>query len=218
MNKILIAPSILSGDFASMGDSVRQTCEWGADLIHVDVMDGHFVPNITFGMPMVKAIKPHSTLPLDVHLMIMNPEKYVAEFAKCGADYITFHPNSTQNSGETLRIIHDNGAKAGIVINPDIDVEICREYIDRIEMILIMGVYPGFGGQKYIATTTAKIATARHIITLSGRDILLEVDGGVTENNIDEILTAGANVIVGGSCVYGSDQPSLTIKRLRGAI
>lgn len=216
MNKILIAPSILSGDFANMGASVANACKWGADLIHVDIMDGRFVPNITFGMPMVKAIKPHSPLPLDVHLMIVEPEKYVMEFAKCGADYITFHPNATVKPIDTIDLIHAAGAKAGIVINPDIDIKTVLSYIDNIEMILIMGVYPGFGGQKYIAETTDKIIAAARMIADACKDILLEVDGGVTEDNIDMILNAGANVIVGGSCIYGSLDPARTIIRLRG--
>lgn len=216
--QIKIAPSILSGDFANMGETVKKVNEWGADYVHVDVMDGSFVKNLTFGMPMVKAIKKYSDIPLDVHLMIVNPENYVEEFIECGADIISFHPNATERIAETIDKIHALGAKAGLAINPDIPVSQIAPYIDRLDMVVIMGVYAGFGGQKYIKDVDEKIAEVSALIKKSGRDIELEVDGGVTEENASEIVNIGADVLVGGSSVFKSTDPARTIKILRGEI
>lgn len=214
--QIKVAPSILSGDFANMGDTVRQVSEWGADYVHVDVMDGTFVKNLTFGMPMVKAIKKYSDIPLDVHLMIVNPENYVEEFVNCGADIVSFHPNATKKIDETIDKIHALGAKAGLAINPDIPVSEIMPYIDKLDMVVIMGVYAGFGGQKYIKEVDEKIKEVSALIQSSGRDIELEVDGGVTEENASEIASIGANVLVGGSSVFKSTCPTRTIKILKG--
>lgn len=214
--QIKIAPSILSGDFANMGDTVKKVNEWGADYVHVDVMDGTFVKNLTFGMPMVKAIKKYSDIPLDVHLMIVNPENYVEEFVKCGADIVSFHPNATEKIDETIDKIHALGAKAGLAINPDIPVSEIAPYIYKLDIVVIMGVYAGFGGQKYIKEVDAKIKEVSTLIKSSGRDIELEVDGGVTEENALEIASLGANVLVGGSSVFKSYDPMKTIKVLRG--
>lgn len=214
--QIKVAPSILSGDFANMGDTVRQVSEWGADYVHVDVMDGTFVKNLTFGMPMVKAIKKYSDIPLDVHLMIVNPENYVEEFVNCGADIVSFHPNATKKTDETIDKIHALGAKAGLAINPDIPVSEIMPYIDKLDMVVIMGVYAGFGGQKYIKEVDEKIKEVSALIQSSGRDIELEVDGGVTEENASEIASIGANVLVGGSSVFKSTCPTRTIKILKG--
>lgn len=214
--QIKVAPSILSGDFANMGDTVRQVSEWGADYVHVDVMDGTFVKNLTFGMPMVKAIKKYSDIPLDVHLMIVNPENYVEEFVNCGADIVSFHPNATEKIDETIDKIHALGAKAGLAINPDIPVSEIMPYIDKLDMVVIMGVYAGFGGQKYIKEVDEKIKEVSALIQSSGRDIELEVDGGVTEENASEIASIGANVLVGGSSVFKSTCPTRTIKILKG--
>lgn len=214
--QIKVAPSILSGDFANMGDTVRQVSEWGADYVHVDVMDGTFVKNLTFGMPMVKAIKKYSDIPLDVHLMIVNPENYVEEFVNCGADIVSFHPNATEKIDETIDKIHALGAKAGLAINPDIPVSEIMPYIDKLDMVVIMGVYAGFGGQKYIKEVDEKIKEVSALIESSGRDIELEVDGGVTEENASEIASIGANVLVGGSSVFKSTCPTRTIKILKG--
>lgn len=214
--QIKVAPSILSGDFANMGDTVRQVNEWGADYVHVDVMDGTFVKNLTFGMPMVKAIKKYSDIPLDVHLMIVNPENYVEEFVNCGADIVSFHPNATKKTDETIDKIHALGAKAGLAINPDIPVSEIMPYIDKLDMVVIMGVYAGFGGQKYIKEVDEKIKEVSALIQSSGRDIELEVDGGVTEENASEIASIGANVLVGGSSVFKSTCPTRTIKILKG--
>lgn len=217
MGKLIkVAPSILSGDFANMGDTVKKVNEWGADYVHVDVMDGTFVKNLTFGMPMVKAIKKYSDIPLDVHLMIVNPENYVEEFVKCGADIVSFHPNATEKIDETIDKIHSLGAKAGLAINPDIPVSAIAPYIYKLDMVVIMGVYAGFGGQKYIKEVDAKIKEVSTLIKSSGRDIELEVDGGVTEENALEIASIGANVLVGGSSVFKSTDPVRTIKVLKG--
>lgn len=216
--QIKIAPSILSGDFANMGDTVKKVNEWGADYVHVDVMDGSFVKNLTFGMPMVKAIKKYSSIPLDVHLMIVNPENYVEEFVNCGANIVSFHPNATERIGETIDKIHYLGAKAGLAINPDIPVSQIAPYIDKLDMVVIMGVYAGFGGQKYIKEVDEKIKEVSALIIKSGRDIELEVDGGVTEENASAIARLGANVLVGGSSVFKSTDPTKTIRVLKGEI
>lgn len=216
--QIKIAPSILSGDFANMGETVKKVNEWGADYVHVDVMDGSFVKNLTFGMPMVKAIKKYSSIPLDVHLMIINPENYVEEFVECGADIVSFHPNATEKVSETIDKIHALGAKAGLAINPDIPVSQISPYIDKLDMVVIMGVYAGFGGQKYIKEVDEKIKEVSALIIKSGRDIELEVDGGVTEENAPAIARLGANVLVGGSSVFKSSDPTKTIRVLKGEI
>lgn len=216
--QIKIAPSILSGDFANMGETVKKVNEWGADYVHVDVMDGSFVKNLTFGMPMVKAIKKYSSIPLDVHLMIVNPENYVEEFVECGADIVSFHPNATEKVSETIDKIHALGAKAGLAINPDIPVSQIAPYIDKLDMVVIMGVYAGFGGQKYIKEVDEKIKEVSALIIKSDRDIELEVDGGVTEENAPAIARLGANVLVGGSSVFKSSDPTKTIRVLKGEI
>lgn len=214
MNKIKISPSILSADFARMAMCMQNLNEWGADYVHCDVMDGVFVPNITFGMPMVKAIRKHSNLIFDVHLMIINPEKYIDDFIDSGADIITFHPDVCKDVKGTLERIRKRGKRGGIVINPDVDVRLIEKYIDDVDIVLLMSVYPGFGGQKFIESVYDKISIAKDII--GNRNIELEIDGGVTEGNIDKILEKGANVIVAGSAVFKSDNPKETIRRLRG--
>lgn len=216
MNKIKIAPSILSADFASMGEGVKNVERWGADYVHCDVMDGVFVPNITFGMPMVKALRSHSSLPFDVHLMIVNPEKFVDEFIDAGANIITFHPDVCKDVKGTLSHIRTRGVKAGLVVNPDVNISVLEPHLDNMDIVLIMGVYPGFGGQKFIESVYDKIADCKKLI--GNRDIELELDGGVTESNIDEMLSRGVNVVVGGSAVFGSNDPARTIRRLRGCI
>lgn len=214
MNNVKIAPSILSADFAKMGEGVVNVTKWGADYVHVDVMDGVFVPNITFGMPMVKALRPYTTLPFDVHLMIVNPEKFVDNFIEAGADIITFHPDVCKDIKGTLRRIRDKGVKAGLVLNPDVKVNLLEPYIDDMDIILLMGVFPGFGGQKFIESVYDKISEAKKLI--GNRDIELEIDGGVTEQNIDMMIKRGINVVVGGSAVFKSNNPKETIGRLRG--
>lgn len=216
MQKLKVSPSILSGDFANMQKCVELTEKWGADYIHCDVMDGVFVKNITFGMPMVKAIKKHTNLPLDVHLMIVSPEKYVDEFIKAGADIIVFHPDVCSDIRGTLRHIKKQGVKAGLAINPDIDVYSIKEYLDDIDTILLMSVFPGFGGQKFIDSVLEKIEITKKMI--EGRKIEIEIDGGVNRENYKEIAKRGVDSFVAGSAVYKDQNPEEVIRLLQNAL
>ena len=201
MNKL--SPSILSCDFSCLEEQVRLAEQAGAHYLHLDVMDGHFVPNISFGLPIVSDLRKKSGLVFDVHLMISNPEQYVEQFAAAGADLITFHAEATPHAHRVVQQIHDCGKKAGVALNPATE-ESCLSYlIEEIELVLLMSVNPGFGGQKYIPSVTEKIRRVREMI--GGRQIELEVDGGVTLKNVEEILVAGANVIVAGSAVFGQE-------------
>ena len=216
MNKIKIAPSILSADFSKMGEEVRSLEENGADLVHCDVMDGVFVNNITFGIKMVEDLRKITALPLDCHLMIVHPEKYVERFAKAGADIITVHYEACQNNlAEVLQLIKSTGAKCGAVINPDTPVEKIKDEILLCDMVLVMSVFPGFGGQKFIPSALDKLREIRAIIDESGKDIDLEIDGGVTAENVAEIKAAGANVIVAGSAVFKAENRAEMIEKLR---
>lgn len=217
MNKIKIAPSILSADFSKMGEEVRSLEACGADLVHCDVMDGVFVNNITFGIKMVEDLRKITTLPLDCHLMIVHPEKYVERFAKAGADIITVHYEACQdNLKEVLLQIKSTGVKCGAVINPDTPVDKIREVIPLCDMVLVMSVFPGFGGQKFIPSALDKLREIRAIIDESGKDIDLQIDGGVTGENVEEIKAAGANVIVAGSAVFKAQDRAKMIAQLRG--
>ncbi len=218
MNNIKISPSILSGRFEALGESVKDATKWGADYIHCDVMDGRFVPNITFGMPMVKALRKCTHIPLDVHLMIVEPEKYVPEFIDAGADIVTFHPDACHDSGKLLDYIRSRGVKAGIVINPDVPVSVAYPYMEKLDMVVIMGVFPGFGGQKFIESALPKMKELREYAEKNGYSIDIEVDGGVTEENASLMILSGVNVLVGGSSVFRSNDPAATVKRLRGEI
>ncbi len=216
MKNVKIAPSILSADFAKMGEEVRSLEQNGADLVHCDVMDGVFVNNITFGIKMVEDIKKHTSLPLDCHLMIVNPEKYVERFAKAGADYITVHYEACQdNLKEVLQLIRSTGVKCGAVINPDTPVEKIKEVVPLCDMVLVMSVFPGFGGQKFIPTALDKLRELRAIIDASGKEISLEIDGGVTADNVAEIKEAGADVIVAGSAVFKAADRAEMIAKLK---
>lgn len=216
MNKIKIAPSILSADFSKMGEEVRSLEENGADLVHCDVMDGVFVNNITFGIKMVEDLRKITALPLDCHLMIVHPEKYVERFAKAGADIITVHYEACQNNlAEVLQLIKSTGAKCGAVINPDTPVEKIKDEILLCDMVLVMSVFPGFGGQKFIPSALDKLREIRAIIDESGKDIDLEIDGGVTAENVAEIKAAGANVIVAGSAVFKAENRREMIEKLK---
>ena len=216
MKKVKIAPSILSADFSKMGDEVRLMEKSGADIIHCDVMDGVFVNNITFGMKMVEDLRKITTLPLDCHLMIIQPEKYVERFAKAGADYITVHYEACKdNVKEVLQLIKSTGVKCGAVINPDTPVECIRDVIPLCDMVLVMSVFPGFGGQKFIPSSLEKLREIRAIIDESGKEILLEIDGGITAENVDEVKAAGADVIVAGSAVFKAADRAAMIAKLK---
>ncbi|MGM0416349.1 MAG: ribulose-phosphate 3-epimerase [Thermodesulfobacteriota bacterium] len=205
---VKISPSILSADFARLGEEVQAVEQGGADYIHVDVMDGHFVPNITIGAPVVKALRPVTSLPLDVHLMIENPDTYIPDFAAAGADIITVHQEAVPHLHRTVQLIHSFGKRAGVSLNPATPVDTLELILAEVDMVLLMTVNPGFGGQGFIPFTLDKIARMRSMIERSGRNIELEVDGGVKAANIAEISRAGADVFVAGSAVFnGSDYP-----------
>lgn len=216
MKKVKIAPSILSANFAKMGEEVKSLEECGADLVHCDVMDGVFVNNITFGIKMVEDLRKITSLPLDCHLMIVHPEKYVERFAKAGANIITVHWEACQdNLKEVLLLIKSTGVQCGAVINPDTPVEKIKDVISLCDMVLVMSVFPGFGGQKFIPSALDKLREIRKMIEESGRDIDLQIDGGVTAENVEEIKAAGANVIVAGSAVFKADDRAAMIRKLK---
>lgn len=203
--KYVIAPSILSADFTQLGSEIRKTEENGAAYLHFDVMDGMFVPNISFGIPVMKSIRKATGQIMDAHLMVQDPIRYVEAFRDAGADLITVHYEACPDVRKALVKIKDMGIKAGLSINPDTPVEAVREYLEIVDMVLIMSVYPGAGGQKFIRESLDRIRDVRRMIQESDRDIDLEVDGGVTLNNISEIMDAGANIFVAGSAVFGGD-------------
>ena len=202
MNQIKISPSILSADFARLADQVCEAEEAGVDYIHVDVMDGHFVPNITIGPLVVKALRPITKLPLDVHLMIENPDFYLEDFRKAGADIITVHQEATTHLHRTIQQIHDLGIKAGVSINPSTSVRTLDEIICDVDLILVMSVNPGFGGQSYIHSCTNKIRKVREMLDDRGVSADLEVDGGVNVDTVNEVISAGANAFVAGSAIF----------------
>lgn len=213
---IKIAPSILSADFAIMKDEILSLEKSGADLIHVDVMDGAFVPNITFGPKMVADIRPHTKLMLDTHLMIERPWLYIEKFAQAGSDILTVHIEACkQRTLDTLKAIKSLGLKCGVVVNPETDVTEIENYVSACDMLLIMSVHPGFGGQKFIENSLGKILTARKLIELSGKDIWLEVDGGINFSNAKAVVNAGANVIVSGNTIFKATDRRRAINDLR---
>lgn len=216
MTKFMVSPSILSGDFANMGESVKKACDWGADLIHVDVMDGVYVPNITFGMPMVSAIKPYSSVPLDVHLMITEPEKYVGSFVDSGADIVTFHPDASKDVRKGLDIIKSKGAKCGLVLNPDKPLDLVYPYLAEIDMVLLMSVFPGFGGQKFIDSVLDKAKVLKEYIEKNNLNVDIEIDGGVSSKNAEKVRNSGVNILVAGSAVFKSENPSKEISLIKG--
>jgi ribulose-phosphate 3-epimerase len=215
-----IAPSILSANFACLGEEIRAITAAGADAVHVDVMDGHFVPNLTIGAGVVKAIKPYTHLPLDVHLMIERPEAFLEDFANAGADILTIHLEACIHAHRTLHAIRNLGMKAGISLVPSTPPEALRYLMDSVDLILVMSVNPGFGGQAFIPSQLEKIRTLRDMIDASGREIILEVDGGVTVHNATEIIAAGATMLVAGSAVFTGDSAAYThnIARLKGTV
>lgn len=216
MKNVQIAPSILSADFSKMGEEIISLEKAGADIVHCDVMDGVFVNNITFGIKMIEDIRKVTTLPLDCHLMIVNPEKYVERFAKAGADYITVHYEACKsNLKEVLTLIKATGVKCGAVINPDTPVQVIQEVLPLCDMVLVMSVFPGFSGQKFIPECLEKLRILRALIDESGKDILLQIDGGVNESNVEEIKRAGADVIVAGNAVFKAENRAEMIKKLK---
>ena len=202
MSNVKISPSILSADFAKLGEEVAAICEAGCDLVHVDVMDGHFVPNITIGPDVVKALKPHASKPLDVHLMIAPVDNYITAFADAGADIITFHPEAGPHPHRSAQAIKAAGCKVGVSLNPATPVSVLDNLMGDIDLILVMSVNPGFGGQSFIESQLDKIRTLRSMIDASGRDIELEVDGGVNRQNAASIIAAGASMLVAGTATF----------------
>lgn len=211
----IIAPSVLSCDFANVQRDVEMINNSDADWFHVDVMDGVFVPNISFGFPVIKAIKKHATKPLDVHLMIENPDQYVEEFAKCGADILTVHYEACPHLHRTIQLIHSHGMKAGVALNPHTPVDLLENVIKDLDLVLIMSVNPGFGGQKFIENAELKVEQAKHLIQHHGSKALIEVDGGVNTTTGAKLIKAGADALVAGSFVFKSDNPSQTITDLK---
>ncbi|RUM60994.1 MAG: ribulose-phosphate 3-epimerase [Persephonella sp.] len=199
----LLAPSILSADFSRLGEQIKEVEEAGADIIHLDIMDGRYVPNITFGLPIIESIRGLTDLPFDAHLMIVEPEKYIKGFIKVGCNMISFHPDATIHTHRTIDLIKSNGAKAGIVLNPATPVNTLDEIIHYIDYVLIMSVNPGFGGQKFIPQTLNKVSKLKILMEETGReDVLIEMDGGIKADNIREISMAGVNIFVSGSGVF----------------
>jgi ribulose-phosphate 3-epimerase len=214
-----IAPSILSADFARLGEEVTNVLNAGADIVHFDVMDNHYVPNLTIGPLVCEALRKHGvTADIDVHLMVKPVDRIIPDFAKAGATYITFHPEGSEHVDRSLSLIHDHGCKAGLVFNPATPLDYLKYVIEKVDMILLMSVNPGFGGQSFIPTALGKLREARRIIDESGREIRLEIDGGVKVDNIGEIAAAGADTFVAGSAIFGAADYKTTIDAMRAEI
>lgn len=203
MSKRILSPSILAADFAGLGEQMKEADEAGAQYIHIDVMDGVFVPSISFGMPVIKTIRKVTDRVFDVHLMIVEPERYLKEFKECGADSITFHLEATEDADETIDMIRSLGCRVGMSIKPKTPVEAVRKYLNKLDMLLVMTVEPGFGGQKYIPESTERIRQVRKMADEMELDLDIQVDGGITLDNVKTVLEAGANVIVAGSSIFG---------------
>ena len=213
-----IAPSILSADFARLGEEVRKVVDAGADLIHFDVMDNHYVPNLTIGPLVCEAIRPITQAPIDVHLMVKPVDRIVPDFARAGASNISFHPEASEHVDRTIGLIREHGCRPGLVFNPATPLDYLDYTLEKLDMVLLMSVNPGFGGQKFIPSALAKLAEARRRIDASGREIRLEIDGGVKVDNIAAIARAGADTFVAGSAIFGSGDYGATVKAMREAI
>jgi ribulose-phosphate 3-epimerase len=213
----LIAPSILAADFARLADEVAAVERAGADFLHIDVMDGHFVPNLTIGPPIVAALRKVTKLPLDVHLMITNADAFIADFAEAGADYLTVHVEACPHLHRTVQSIKERGVKAGVTLNPATSLHTIEEILPEVDMVLIMSVNPGFGGQQFIASCLPKISAARAMIDRAESHALLEVDGGMKIDNVAQVLAAGADVLVAGSAIFSSQNYAETIAAMRAA-
>jgi ribulose-phosphate 3-epimerase len=216
-NAVLIAPSILAADFARLAEEIAAVERGGADLLHIDVMDGHFVPNLTIGPPVVESIKKVAKLPLDVHLMITNPDTFIPEFVAAGANYLTVHVEACPHLHRTVQAIKEAGAKAGVTLNPATPLSSLEEILPDVDLVLVMSVNPGFGGQKFIPSVLNKIRSAREILNRIQSRALLEVDGGVKVDNAAQVLAAGADVLVAGSAIFASRDYAGTIAALRAA-
>lgn len=215
----LIAPSILSADFARLGEDVKAVLDAGAEIVHFDVMDNHFVPNLTIGPLICEALRNHGIeAPIDVHLMVEPVDRIIPDFAKVGASYITFHPEASRHVDRSLGLIHEEGCRAGLVFNPATPLSWLEHVIDKVDMVLLMSVNPGFGGQKFIPSAFDKLRQARQMIDASGREIRLEIDGGVKVDNIGKIAAAGADTFVAGSAIFGSDDYAATIAAMKAEI
>ncbi len=211
----LIAPSILASDFANLQKEIEMVNQSEADWFHIDVMDGVFVPNISFGMPVMSAIKKHTTKPMDVHLMIVDPDRFIKDFEKAGADILTVHYEACKHLHRTIQAIKAEGMQAGVSLNPHTPVALLEDIIKDLDLVLIMSVNPGFGGQSFIENTYKKISQLKQLIEKSGSSALIEVDGGVNDKNIEKLVATGANVLVAGSFVFKSDNPKKTIHNLK---
>ena len=209
MKKIQVSPSILSADFSKLGDDIKRLEQSGADMIHVDVMDGHFVPNLTIGPPVIKSLRKYTKLPFDVHLMINPVHKYIKDYSEAGADIITFHPEATNNTAHTISLIRKYKKKVGVSLKPKSNINLIEKYLNEIDLILIMSVEPGFGGQKFMPEVLDKVKTLRKIVSEKNLNIDIEIDGGINFENSKKVKDAGANILVSGSTIFKENNGDL---------